>query len=102
LRCAQAIAAGSGIPEVKCYLNGIKIPGVVRLKTLLCKTMGVTMSVAGGLAVGKEGPMIHSGAAVAAGLSQGALHFIRRGVRHPSPVTRIPHPFPVAFMGHNL
>eukprot|EP00038_Savillea_parva_P026498 m.54657 g.54657 ORF g.54657 m.54657 type:complete len:832 (+) comp7545_c0_seq1:173-2668(+) len=65
------IAAGSGIPEVKCYLNGIKMPGVVRLKTLIAKTTGVMFSVAGGLFVGKEGPMIHSGAVVAAGVSQG-------------------------------
>uniref|UniRef100_A0A8K9WP78 Chloride channel protein n=1 Tax=Oncorhynchus mykiss TaxID=8022 RepID=A0A8K9WP78_ONCMY len=43
-------AAGSGIPQIKCYLNGVKIPRVVRLK---------------------EGPMIHSGAVVAAGVSQG-------------------------------
>jgi chloride channel 7 len=31
----------------------------------------VTFSVAGGLPVGKEGPMVHSGAVVAAGISQG-------------------------------
>lgn len=65
------IAAGSGIPEVKCYLNGIKMPEVMRLKTLVTKTTGVLFSVAGGLMVGKEGPMIHSGAVVAAGISQG-------------------------------
>lgn len=26
----EPVAAGSGIPLVKCYLNGIKIPKVVR------------------------------------------------------------------------
>ena len=28
----QPVAAGSGIPEIKCYLNGVKVPHVVRLK----------------------------------------------------------------------
>ncbi|KAJ8979965.1 hypothetical protein NQ317_013713 [Molorchus minor] len=67
----EPIAAGSGIPQVKCYLNGVKIPRVVRIRTLFVKSVGVICSVVGGLAGGKEGPMIHSGAVVAAGLSQG-------------------------------
>ncbi|TNM97257.1 hypothetical protein fugu_015413 [Takifugu bimaculatus] len=52
----EPIAAGSGIPQIKCYLNGVKIPRVVRLKTLLVKVCGVICSVVGGLAVGKESP----------------------------------------------
>ncbi|XP_073414652.1 H(+)/Cl(-) exchange transporter 7 isoform X1 [Dendrobates tinctorius] len=67
----EPVAAGSGIPQIKCFLNGVKIPHVVRLKTLVVKVCGVILSVVGGLAVGKEGPMIHSGAVVAAGISQG-------------------------------
>ena len=64
-------AQGSGIPQVKCYLNGIKVPYIVRIKTLVCKAAGVVMSVIAGFVVGKEGPMIHSGSAIGAGMSQG-------------------------------
>jgi len=67
----EPIAGGSGIPEIKCYLNGVKVPNVVRIKTLFCKAIGVLFSVASGLPVGKEGPMIHTGAIVGGGLSQG-------------------------------
>lgn len=49
----QPVAAGSGIPQVKCYLNGVKVPRVVRIKTLLIKCVGVITSVVGGLAGGK-------------------------------------------------
>ncbi|ELT96405.1 hypothetical protein CAPTEDRAFT_203043 [Capitella teleta] len=64
-------AAGSGIPQIKCYLNGIKLPGLLSLKTLLAKAGGVVLSVCGGLACGKEGPMIHSGAICASGMARG-------------------------------
>ena len=65
----EPVAGGSGIPQVKCYLNGVKVPRVVRIKTLICKAVGVTLSVLGGLAVGKEGPMIHSRTVIAEGIS---------------------------------
>uniref|UniRef100_A0A8C0IVI7 Chloride voltage-gated channel 7 n=1 Tax=Chelonoidis abingdonii TaxID=106734 RepID=A0A8C0IVI7_CHEAB len=74
----EPVAAGSGIPQIKCYLNGVKIPHVVRLKTLMIKVCGVILSVVGGLAVGKEGPMIHSGAVIAAGISQGRSTSLKR------------------------
>lgn len=71
----EPVSGGSGIPEIKCFLNGIDIPRIVRVKTLLCKVIGVTFSVAAGLPVGKEGPMVHSGSVVAAGISQGKTKF---------------------------
>jgi chloride channel 7 len=50
----QPAASGSGIPEIKCYLNGIKIPRILRLKTLFVKLVGVISAVAGGLVIGQE------------------------------------------------
>ncbi|XP_053966274.1 H(+)/Cl(-) exchange transporter 7 [Anastrepha ludens] len=67
----EPITAGSGMPQVKSYLNGVKIPRIVRIKTLAVKAVGVVTAVVGGLVGGKEGPMAHAGAVVAAGISQG-------------------------------
>lgn len=65
----EPVAAGSGIPEVKCFLNGVDLPRVGDPLTLVCKVLGVICSVSAGLPVGKEGPMVHSGAVVAATIS---------------------------------
>jgi chloride channel 7 len=51
-------AAGSGIPEVKAYLNGINVRDVLSVKTLLVKLFGVSLSFSGGLSIGKEGPLV--------------------------------------------
>ncbi|CAK9272778.1 unnamed protein product [Sphagnum jensenii] len=64
-------AAGSGIPEVKAYLNGVDTPHVFSLNTLVVKILGSIGSVAGGLIVGKEGSLVHVGACIASLLGQG-------------------------------
>ncbi|XP_022721869.1 chloride channel protein CLC-d-like isoform X2 [Durio zibethinus] len=64
-------AAGSGIPEIKGYLNGIDIPGILLFRTLIGKIFGSIGSVGGGLALGKEGPLVHTGACIASLLGQG-------------------------------
>ncbi|CAK9203106.1 hypothetical protein BDL97_14G008000 [Sphagnum fallax] len=64
-------AAGSGIPEIKAYLNGIDTPGILLFRTLVGKILGSIGSVGGGLALGKEGPLVHTGACIASVLGQG-------------------------------
>ncbi|KAH7440920.1 hypothetical protein KP509_03G016200 [Ceratopteris richardii] len=72
-------AAGSGIPEIKGYLNGIDMPGILLFRTLVGKIFGSIGSVGGGLALGKEGPLVHTGACIASLVGQGGSvrHFIK-------------------------
>jgi H+/Cl- antiporter ClcA len=57
----------SGIPEIKCALNGVRKKEWLSLRTMVVKVLGVLGSVSASMVVGKEGPMIHSGAIVGAG-----------------------------------
>lgn len=68
----EPAAAGSGIPEIKAYLNGVNLDNVVRLRVLYTKVLGMCLSVASGLPLGKEGPMIHAGSIIGAAVSQGS------------------------------
>lgn len=63
-------AKGSGISEIKCFLNGVKEHGWLNLKTMIIKIIGIILSVSAGMPVGKEGPMIHAGAIIGAGFPQ--------------------------------
>ncbi|XP_020405994.1 chloride channel protein CLC-c isoform X1 [Zea mays] len=64
-------AAGSGIPEVKAYLNGIDAHSILAPSTLLVKILGSVLGVSAGFVLGKEGPMVHTGSCVASLLAQG-------------------------------
>lgn len=44
------------------YLNGVHYPGIMSLRTLFTKVIGVTLAVLSKLSVGKEGPLCHIGA----------------------------------------
>ncbi|WVR07458.1 hypothetical protein IAU60_004499 [Kwoniella sp. DSM 27419] len=52
-------AAGSGIPEIKTILSGFVIHGYLGGWTLITKSVGLALSVASGLSLGKEGPLVH-------------------------------------------
>lgn len=54
------MASGSGIPYVKCYLNGVKVPRLTRLKTLVVKVIGVISVALGGLWGGKVSLIINN------------------------------------------
>ncbi|KAK8717207.1 hypothetical protein V6N13_044483 [Hibiscus sabdariffa] len=64
-------AAGSGIPEVKAYLNGVDAYSILAPSTLFVKIFGSICGVAAGFVVGKEGPMVHTGSCIASLLGQG-------------------------------
>lgn len=69
----EPMSGGSGIPEVKCFLNGIDLPRITDVKTGVCKVLGVICSVSAGLPVGKEGPMVHSGSVVATAVTKNSV-----------------------------
>ncbi|KAH9509499.1 H(+)/Cl(-) exchange transporter 7 [Bulinus truncatus] len=74
----QPMAAGSGIPLIKSYLNGVRIPGLLSLSAFVAKCGGVVLSILGGLACGKEGPMAHSGGIIAAGIGKGRIPWFKK------------------------
>jgi chloride channel 7 len=64
-------AVSSGVPEVMAYLNGVLLPKVFNICTVMVKFASCALAVASGLPVGPEGPLVHIGAALGAALSQG-------------------------------
>lgn len=52
-------AAGSGVAEVRVILSGFVLHGFLGFKTLIIKSIGLILSVASGLSLGKEGPYVH-------------------------------------------
>ena len=57
-------AMGSGIAELIGYFNGINLPGLLTIPSLIVKIFGTSLGVAASLAIGKEGPLAHIGAIV--------------------------------------
>ena len=78
------LAAGSGIPELKTYLNGVHLKGLLRLRTIVAKLGGIAFSIGSGLIAGKEGPFVHGGGLVGGGLSAFGSHSLGFKARKPS------------------
>ena len=58
-------ATGAGVALVMASLNGVHVPKLLALRTAVVKVVGTVCSVASGLPVGPEGPLVHVGACVA-------------------------------------
>ena len=80
------LAEGSGIPDVKSYLNGVHLQGLFSIPTLIAKALGCAFSIGSGLIAGREGPIIHVGAIIGSALSQGSSQYFK--IRLPSTLTR--------------
>ncbi|KAJ2696682.1 hypothetical protein H4R19_005718, partial [Coemansia spiralis] len=52
-------AAGQGIAEIKTIMSGFTMRKFLGVRTLCIKCVGVVLSVASGLSLGKEGTMVH-------------------------------------------
>ena len=61
-------AAGGGIPQVKAVLA--RYPVVLNLKVALVKTLGTIFILGAGFTLGRRGPTVHIGAALAAQVSR--------------------------------
>ena len=58
------------MPELIGFLNGTLIRHIFNIKTFAVKFFSCALAVGSGMPVGPEGPMIHMGALVGAGVSQ--------------------------------
>ncbi len=64
-------AAGSGVPAVIGYLNGVYIHHLYDVRVFVVKFVSTFLAVASGLPVGPEGPMVYMGATLGKHVSQG-------------------------------
>ncbi|EER17626.1 Chloride channel protein CLC-b, putative [Perkinsus marinus ATCC 50983] len=64
------LAGGSGIPDVKAYLNGVMVPKLMRFWGIVWRILGQIVVVGTGHYAGSEGPMAHLGAIVGAAVAQ--------------------------------
>ena len=55
---------GSGIPEMKAILSGVKLKNFMSLKSFFAKISGVILAIGGGLSIGREGPFVHISAII--------------------------------------
>ncbi|CAJ1436063.1 unnamed protein product [Effrenium voratum] len=72
-------AEGSGYPEMKAMLFGKVLFNYLSLRVLLCKAVALTLGVASGLPLGKDGPNVHIAACIAHALSPGYFHHLPQG-----------------------
>lgn len=78
----EPLAAGSGIPELKTYLNGVQIEGLLTVRAGVCKMVGIMFTISSGLVAGKVGPFVHAGGIIGGRVGQMGSRFFRNEADH--------------------
>ena len=86
LRVAPA-ARGSGIPELKGYLNGNRQRGLFHWRTFVGRSVGICLVITATMPFGREGPSVHIGACAASAVLNAVPWRARLGWQ-PSPEER--------------
>lgn len=73
--CAQAciqyispLAQGSGIPQMKAIMAGVRLPNMLSWRTYVSKVLGMIGMLSSGMSLGKEGPFVHIAGCIAESL----------------------------------
>ena len=81
------MARGSGIPELKGYLNGNRQRGLFHWRTFVGRSVGICLVITATMPFGREGPSVHIGAC-AASAALNAVPWRARLGWQPSPEER--------------
>ena len=81
------MSRGSGIPELKGYLNGNRQRGLFHWRTFVGRSVGICLVITATMPFGREGPSVHSGAC-AASAALNAVPWRARLGWQPSPEER--------------
>ena len=79
-------AAGSGLPEMRAFLNGVRMRSALSWRALVAKVLGTILALSSGLFVGKEGPLAQIGCIIAASFG--------KRPRSANNTERSPRPYP--------
>ena len=73
IKFISAEAAGSGIPQMKAIMAGVKLPNMLSKRTYCSKVLGMVFMLSSGLSLGKEGPFVHIAGCIADSLPYNEL-----------------------------
>ena len=74
-------AAGSGIPQMKAVMAGVRLPEFLSFRTFVGKVFGMICMLTSGMSLGKEGPFVHLASCIVMSLPYKDLA-VNRTLRH--------------------